>query len=101
MKRWTLRLTLPALLACWLTGVAANEYSHVTTTQLYDPRRRDWAWELIDALGFDRGWFGKIVKPGTILYELGGVTEQQAKVCFARLAHKMPIPVRLVRRRPA
>ena len=41
-----------------------------------------------------------VVKPGTILYELGGVTEQQAKVCFARLAHKMPIPVRLVRRRP-
>ncbi len=42
-----------------------------------------------------------VVKPGTILYELGGVTEDQAKVCFARLAHKMPIPVRLVRRRPA
>ena len=41
------------------------------------------------------------VKPGTVLYELGGVTEQQAKVCFARLAHKMPIPVRFVRRRPA
>ena len=40
------------------------------------------------------------VKPGTIMYELGGVTEQQAKVCFARLAHKMPIKVRLVRRRP-
>jgi len=41
-----------------------------------------------------------VVKPGTILYELGGVTEQQAKVCFARLAHKMPVPVRLVKRRP-
>ena len=40
------------------------------------------------------------VKPGTVMYELGGVTEQQAKVCFARLAHKMPIKVRLVRRRP-
>ena len=39
------------------------------------------------------------VQPGTILYELGGVTEQQAKVCFSRLAHKMPIPVRLVKRR--
>ncbi len=39
------------------------------------------------------------VHPGTILFELGGVTEQQAKVCFARLAHKMPIPVRLVKRR--
>lgn len=38
------------------------------------------------------------VKPGTILYELGGVTEEQAKVCFARLAHKMPVKVRFVRR---
>lgn len=42
-----------------------------------------------------------VVKPGTVLYELGGVTEQQAKICFARLSAKMPIPVRLVRRRPA
>jgi large subunit ribosomal protein L16 len=42
-----------------------------------------------------------VVKPGTVLFELGGVTEDQAKVCFARLAHKMPIPVRLIRRRPA
>ena len=41
------------------------------------------------------------VRPGTILYEIGGVTEDQAKVCFARLAHKMPVRVRLVRRRPA
>ncbi len=40
------------------------------------------------------------VKPGTVMYELGGVTEQQARVCFARLAHKMPVRVRFVRRRP-
>lgn len=39
------------------------------------------------------------VRPGTVLYELGGVTEEQARVCFARLAHKMPVRVRLVRRR--
>jgi large subunit ribosomal protein L16 len=30
---------------------------------------------------------------------LGGVTEQQAKVCFARLAAKMPVKVRFVSRR--
>ena len=40
------------------------------------------------------------VRPGSILFELGGVTQEQAKVCFARLAHKMPIRVRLVGRRP-
>ena len=39
------------------------------------------------------------VHPGTILYELGGVTEAQAKICFARLAHKLPVRVRLVKRR--
>jgi len=58
-------LTLPSLLNYWLTGVAVDEYSDVTTTQLYDPRSRDWAWDLIDALGFDRRWFGRIVMPGT------------------------------------
>jgi large subunit ribosomal protein L16 len=42
-----------------------------------------------------------VVKEGTMLFELGGVTEQQAKMCFARLAHKMPVRVRMVRRRPA
>ncbi|MEQ1902948.1 MAG: 50S ribosomal protein L16 [Pirellulaceae bacterium] len=39
------------------------------------------------------------IRPGTILYELGGVTEQQAKMCFARLAHKLPLTVRMVKRR--
>ena len=46
-------------------------------------------------------FWAAVVKPGTVLYELGGVTEEQARVCFARLAHKMPIQVRLVRRRSA
>lgn len=40
-----------------------------------------------------------VVQPGTVMYELSGVTEEQARVCFARLAHKMPIPVRFVRSR--
>ena len=44
-------------------------------------------------------FWAAVVRPGTVLYELSGVTEQQAKICFARLAHKMPICVRFVRRR--
>ena len=38
------------------------------------------------------------IRPGTILFELSGVTEAQAKMCFARLAHKMPVRVRMVKR---
>lgn len=40
------------------------------------------------------------VKPGTILYELGGIQEEKAKLAFKRVAHKMPIKVKLVRRLP-
>ena len=46
-------------------------------------------------------FWAAVVKPGTVLYELSGVTEEQARVCFARLAHKVPIQVRLVKRRSA
>ncbi len=42
-----------------------------------------------------------VVRPGTVLYELGGVTEEQARICFSRLAHKMPLRVRMVKRRMA
>ena len=46
-------------------------------------------------------FWAAVVKPGTVLYEIGGVSEEAAKVCFARLAHKMPVRVRMVKRRPA
>jgi rhamnulokinase len=63
-------LTLPDLLHYWLTGEIRNEYSHVTTTQLYNPRTRQWSWKLIDALGFDRRWFGEIIPSGTRIGKL-------------------------------
>jgi large subunit ribosomal protein L16 len=44
-------------------------------------------------------YWAATVRPGTILYEIGGVTEQAAKICFARLAHKMPVRVRMTRRK--
>ena len=41
-----------------------------------------------------------VVRPGTVLYEIGGVSEEAARLCFTRLAHKMPVRVRFLRRRP-
>ena len=46
-------------------------------------------------------YWAAVVRPGTILYEIGGMTEEAARICFARLAHKMPVRVRLARRRPS
>lgn len=39
------------------------------------------------------------VKPGTVMYELGGVSDEKAVLAFNRVAHKLPVRVRLVRRR--
>jgi large subunit ribosomal protein L16 len=43
-------------------------------------------------------FWAAVVKPGTILYEVSGVSEAAARICLARLAHKMPIRVRMVKR---
>ncbi|MBS3820708.1 MAG: 50S ribosomal protein L16 [Planctomycetes bacterium] len=39
------------------------------------------------------------VKPGTVLFEIGGVEEELAKDAFRRVAHKMPVRCRMIQRR--
>jgi large subunit ribosomal protein L16 len=39
-----------------------------------------------------------VVKPGRILYEMQGVTEEVAKEAFRLAAHKLPFETRVVRR---
>ena len=39
-----------------------------------------------------------VVKPGRILYELSGVSEEEAKEAMARAAHKLPIGTKFVNR---
>ena len=40
-----------------------------------------------------------IAKPGTILYELSGVSQESAREAFARIAHRMPVRTKMVSRR--
>ena len=40
------------------------------------------------------------VKPGTILFEVSGVSQEAAKQCFARVAYKLPVRVKLIGRTP-
>jgi large subunit ribosomal protein L16 len=46
-------------------------------------------------------FWAAVVKPGLILFEIGGIPEAQAKACLARVAYKMPFKCRFVLRRPA
>ena len=49
----------------------------------------------------DTEYWAARVKPGTMLYEISGVTEDIAKQTLARIAHKMPVRCRFVGRRIA
>ena len=59
-------LLTPDLLGYFLTGEKGTEYTIATTTQLYDPKARDWDWETIRQLGLPERIFTKIDASGTI-----------------------------------
>ncbi len=40
------------------------------------------------------------VRPGTVMFEAGGISREAAQECFARVAYKLPISVRLIGRQP-
>jgi large subunit ribosomal protein L16 len=39
-----------------------------------------------------------VVKPGRILFEIAGISEQEAKRVHKLVSHKLPIPTRLKRK---
>ncbi|MAG92338.1 MAG: 50S ribosomal protein L16 [Planctomycetaceae bacterium] len=41
-----------------------------------------------------------VVRPGSVLFELSGVSREAAQVCLRRVAYKLPVRVRLVGRVP-
>lgn len=59
-------LFMPDLFSFYLTGVANNEYSIASTSELLDACTRSWNDGLIQRLGLPRGLFGEIVMPGTV-----------------------------------
>ena len=60
-------LLIPDLLAYWLTGEIGAEVTNASTTQLYDTRARDWAWDLIGRAGLPAGLFPALRQPGSVV----------------------------------
>ncbi|AXK37089.1 rhamnulokinase [Streptomyces armeniacus] len=57
-------LLIPDLLAYWLTGERGTELTNASTTQLIDPRTRDWSRTVADPLGIDLSLFPPLRLPG-------------------------------------
>ena len=66
-------LMIPEYLTYRLTGIKAKEFTNASTTGLVNARTRDWDFEIIDRLGFDRGMFSKLHMPGEAVGEYKGI----------------------------
>lgn len=57
-------LLIPDLLTYWLTGEQGTELTNASTTQLIDPRTREWSYDIAARLGIDLDLFAPLRQPG-------------------------------------
>lgn len=58
-------LLIPDLFSYWLTGERGTELTNASTTQLIDPRTRDWAHSVAETAGIDLSLFPPLRQPGS------------------------------------
>jgi len=63
-------LMMPDLFNYFLTGTKCTEFTNATTTQFYNPQKKNWATSLFEKLSIPVKMFPDIVPPGTILGDL-------------------------------
>lgn len=57
-------VTIPDLFNYWLSGEITNEFTNATTTQCFDPNKRDWSTPILDAFKIPSHLFGPVTDPG-------------------------------------
>ncbi len=101
---------LQALEPCWLTA-RQLEAGRITITRFIKRRGKLWLrsfpWKPVTKkptevrMGKGKGdpeFWVDVIRPGRIIYELEGVTEDVAKEAMRLASHKLPIKTRLVSR---
>lgn len=63
-------LFMPDLFNYLLTGVAKGEFSIVSTSQMYDPNKRNWATSVLEKLDIPTHLLPEIIPTGTVLGSL-------------------------------
>jgi large subunit ribosomal protein L16 len=100
--------------AAWITAaqieaarVAATRALHGSGGRLYIrifPHKPITATPEETRMGTGKGdidYWAAVVKPGTVLFEVGGAEEEVAKKALNRISHKLPVKVKMLRRRRA
>ncbi|MBF0431470.1 MAG: rhamnulokinase [Fibrobacteria bacterium] len=63
-------LMVPDIFNYLFTGVKKAELTFASTTQFFNPHTRDWAEEILKAIGISKDMLPEIVEPGTVLGSL-------------------------------
>ncbi len=71
-------LTIPDLFNYWLSGTIVCEFTNATTTQCFDPLRRNWAFPLLEALELPTRILPPVCEPGTLLGHLSAPPQPQS-----------------------
>lgn len=66
-------LFVPDLLNYWLTGEAATNCTFASTSQMYNPVTKDWAFDLLKKLNIRTDLFAPFAEPGTVLGDFNGL----------------------------
>ena len=80
MKEAKYLLFMPDALAYMLTGEKVCEYTISSTSQILNPRTKDFDKELLEAAGVDASVFSKPVMPGTIVGTLTDALAQYSRL---------------------
>jgi large subunit ribosomal protein L16 len=102
---------LQALESCWLSA-SQIEAGRVAATHFLAREGKIWVRvfphkpvskkPLETRMGKGKGepeYWAAVVRPGTVMFEVGGVTEDVAKQALSRTAYKMPVKTRFIKRR--
>jgi rhamnulokinase len=58
-------VTIPDLFNYWLSGEITNEFTNATTTQCFDPIKRDWSTPILDTFKIPSHLFKPVTDPAT------------------------------------
>lgn len=78
-------LMMPDIFHWLLSGLKSNEFTNATTSQCFDPRKKNWAFDLLDKFGLPTGLFRPTSPPGTILGKLQKSVQEETGLINARV----------------
>jgi len=73
LRRADTYLGIPDLFNYWFTGERRAEFTHATTTQMFNPVEMRWDEEILEAVKIPVDIFPEVVEPGTFLGESLGL----------------------------